>query len=277
MIEFMKNYLLNTWRNSITDWRFVAASLVSLSGVFFFVTKWHAAGYFSLFFALSIASIVSVQLFRDLSLITVGLFIMSFVPINTDISYQHMAVMGSAMIAIIALPYLISRYIYKDYAIHFPWHVQERWGKDKWLYLVFVGIIGYALLPFYMISTGVYMNWPAANSADEVIRLFLGTNALGIWDELFFICMVLVLLRRHFPFWQANILQAILFTSFLFELGFGAWGPYMIFVFALIQGLIFKQTQSLLYVVAVHLLFDLILFMVLIHAHNPTVFPLFIY
>ena len=277
MIEFMKNYLLKTWHSSVTDWSFVAAALVSLSGIFFFVTKWHAAGYFSLFFALSIASIVSTKLFRDLSLIAIALVIMSFVQINTDISYEHMLVMGSAMVAIIAIPYLISRYVYKDYAIHFPWHFREPWARDKWLYLAFVGVIGYAVLPFYMISTGVYMNWPAVSSADEVTRLFIGTNVLGIWDELFFICTVFVLLRRHFPFWQANMLQAILFTSFLFELGFGSWGPYMIFLFALIQGFIFMRTQSLLYIVTVHLLFDLIFFMVLIHAHNPTVFPIFIY
>lgn len=277
MIEFMKNYLLKTWHSSVTDWSFVAAALVSLSGVFFFVTKWHAAGYFSLFFALSIASIVGTKLFRDLSLIAIALAIMSFVPINTEISYEHMLVMGSAMVAIIAIPYLISRYVYKDYGIHFPWHFREPWGRDKWLYLAFVGVIGYAVLPFYMISTGVYMNWPAVSTADEVTRLFTGTNVLGIWDELFFICTVFVLLRRHFPFWQANMLQAILFTSFLFELGFGSWGPYMIFLFALIQGFIFMRTQSLLYIVTVHLLFDLILFMVLIHAHNPTVFPIFIY
>ncbi|MEO5691066.1 MAG: CPBP family glutamic-type intramembrane protease [Candidatus Saccharimonadales bacterium] len=121
------------------------------------------------------------------------------------------------------------------------------------------------------------MNWPAVSTANEVLRLFIGTNALGIWDELFFICTVLVLLRRHFPFWQANLLQAVLFTSFLYELGFGAWGPAMIFIFALIQGLIFKVTQSLPYIVMVHLLFDLVLFMVLLHAHNPNIFPIFIY
>lgn len=273
----MKSYFLRIWRSSVTDWRLVAGTLVSLSGVFFFVTKWHAAGYFSLFFALCIASIINSRLLRDLSLIAIGLVIMSFVQINTDISYEHMLVMGSAMVAIIILPYIISHHIYKDYAIHFPWHFREPWTRDKWLYLTLVGVIGYAVLPVYMITTGVYMNWPSVGSAEEVLRLFIGTNALGIWDELFFICTVLVLLRRHFPFWQANILQAVLFTSFLYELGFEAWGPYLIFVFALIQGTIFMRTQSLLYVVSVHLLFDLILFMVLLHAHNPRVFPIFIY
>lgn len=277
MTGSLKNYLQKTWHNGVYDWRLVAATMVSVSGFFFFGPKWYAAGYFGLIFALVIASIVSQKLFRDLSLVAIGLVIMSFIPINTDISYGHMAVMGTAMVAILLLPYLISRYVYKDYAIRFPWHNREVWGRDKWLYLVLVLVVGYSLLPFYMISTGVYMNWPAARSEDEIVRLFVGTNALGIWDELFFICTVLVLLARHFPFWQANILQAILFTSFLYELGFGAWGPYMIALFALIQGVIFMKTHSLLYVVTVHLLFDFILFLVLLHAHTREWLPIFVY
>lgn len=276
MTEFMKRLPLNNLR-SLFDWRFVSALLVSLSGVLFFVFKQNEAGYLLLFFALCSASIVDKKLFKDLLLLAIGLTIMSLVPINTDISYQHMAIMGSAMIAIVTIPYLISRYIYGDHTIRFPWHIREHWDKQKWLYLALVGVVGYAALPYYMITTGVYMNWPAATTSSEITRLFIGTNALGIWDELFFICTVLALLRRHFPFWQANILQAILFTSFLYELGFGSWGPYLIATFALIQGIIFKRTQSLLYIVTVHLLFDFILFLVLLHAHNRELFPIFVY
>lgn len=50
---------------------------------------------------------------------------------------------------------------------------------------------------------------------------------------------------------QANVLQAVLFTSFPFELGFQAWGPVMIHAFALVQGYIFQLTRSLTYVVCV--------------------------
>ena len=46
--------------------------------------------------------------------------------------------------------------------------------------------------------------------------------------------------------------------------------------FALIQGWIFRRTTSLTYVVAVHLLFDLFVFMVLVHAHDPSMFDIFI-
>ena len=63
--------------------------------------------------------------------------------------------------------------------------------------LVAVVALGYLVLPYYLITTGVYENWPAVSSAGEVGRLFLGTNALGIWDELFFVCTCFALLRRH--------------------------------------------------------------------------------
>ena len=101
-------------------------------------------------------------------------------------------------------------------------------------------------------------------------------NAVGIWDELFFICVVLALLRPHFPFWLANLLQAAVFVSFLWELGYRAWGPLLTIPFALIQGWIFRRTTSLTYVVAVHLLFDLFVFMVLVHAHDPSMFDIFL-
>jgi membrane protease YdiL (CAAX protease family) len=99
----------------------------------------------------------------------------------------------------------------------------------------------------------------------------VGVGAVGIWDELFFICTVFALLRRHFRFWQANALQAIVFVSFLWELGYQAWGPLLTIPFALLQGFIFMKTRSLAYVVTVHLLFDAVVFLVLVHAHNPGV------
>ena len=115
------------------------------------------------------------------------------------------------------------------------------------------------------------MNWPVVDSPELIARLFVGVGAVGIWDELFFICTVLALLRRHFPMWQANLLQAIVFVSFLWELGYQAWGPLLTIPFALLQGYIFVRTRSLAYVVTVHLLFDAVVFLVLVHAHNPGV------
>jgi len=134
---------------------------------------------------------------------------------------------------------------------------------------VLVLVLGWLILPFYFITSGVYMNWPVVDTPDLIARLFVGVGAVGIWDELFFICTVFALLRRHFADLSANLLQAIVFVSFLWELGYREWGPALTIPFALLQGYIFLRTRSLAYVVTVHLLFDAVVFAVLVHAHNP--------
>jgi membrane protease YdiL (CAAX protease family) len=257
--------------------KLVPAVLVSLSGFVGFALEQRLLALALLLTGLAVASVVDRRLLRDLSLIAVGVVLMGVVPITTDIGYEHMAVMGSAMIGAIAIPYALSRWVYKDRTVSFPLVRGHRWSRMERWWLVAVVVLGYLLLPVYMIPTGVYENWPAATDPDSIIRLFIGTNALGIWDELFFICTAFVVFRTHLPFWVANVLQAVLFTSFLWELGFHAWGPLLIFPFALVQGWIFTKTKSLTYVIIVHLTFDFVLFLVLLHAHTPEWFPIFLY
>ncbi|MDF2050996.1 CPBP family glutamic-type intramembrane protease [Arthrobacter sp. Cr_A7] len=255
----------------------IPAALVSASGFLLFVREDRLSGFLLLAVALGLAGFINRRLLIDLALIAVGLTAMSLVPITTDISTEHMAVMGTAMILAVGIPYAVSRFITRDHAIRFPIRSGQPWTRaEKW-YLPAVLVIGYALMPVYMIRTGVYNNWPAVSDVDGIARLFLGTNVLGIWDELFFICTAFTLFRRHLPDWQANLLQAVLFTSFLWELGFHAWAPFFIFPFALLQARLFTVTKSLSYIVSVHLLFDFVLFLVLIHAHNRAWIDIFLY
>jgi hypothetical protein len=252
-------------------------TLVSISGFVLFVLQQTIAGFGLLALALLLAAWIDAAVLRDLALIAVGLTAMSLVPVTTDISTEHMLVMGLGMVLAVGIPYVVSRFVFGDGAVRFPVLTGKPWTRaEKW-YLPAVVVMGYAVLPVYMVNTGVYRNWPAVSDPDGVARLFLGTNVLGIWDELFFICTVFALLRRHLPLAQANVLQAVLFTAFLWELGFRAWAPFFIFPFALLQALIFTRTKSLSYIVSVHLLFDFILFLVLIHAHNRAWIDIFIY
>ncbi|MEK0156985.1 CPBP family intramembrane glutamic endopeptidase [Arthrobacter oryzae] len=263
-------------RNAVSL-KLLPAALVSLSGFVLFVPEERIPGYGLLAVALTLAGFIDRALLRDLALIAAGLVAISLVPITTDISTGHMLVMGTAMIFAVGVPYAVSRFAFKDHAVRFPVLTGHPWTRaEKW-YLAAVVVMGYAVLPAYMVNTGVYNNWPAVSDPEGIFRLFLGTNALGIWDELFFICTVFALLRRHLPLAQANVLQAVLFTSFLWELGFHAWAPVFIFPFALLQAFIFTRTKSLSYIVAVHLLFDFVLFLVLLHAHNRAWIDIFVY
>ncbi|GAA2004717.1 type II CAAX endopeptidase family protein [Microbacterium ulmi] len=209
------------------------------------------------------------SLLRDLSLIAVGLLIVSAIPLAAELGNLAMLRFAVALGGAVAVPYFVSRFVFGDRAIRFPWRGGSRWSAFQWVWLVAVLVLGWLILPFYFITSGVYLNWPVVDTPELIARLFVGVGAVGIWDELFFVCTVFALLRRHFPDWQANILQSVVFVSFLWELGYRAWGPVLTVPFALLQGFIFLRTRSLAYVVTVHLLFDAIVFLVLVHAHNP--------
>lgn len=215
------------------------------------------------------------SLLRDLSLIAIGLGIVRLIPLAAELDNWAMLRFSLALGGAVAVPYLLSRFVYRDRATGFPWRGGGRWGPLHWGWLAGVLVLGWLILPFYFIGSGVYRNWPAVDTPDAIARLFVGVGAVGIWDELFFICTVFAVLLRHFPVWLANVLQATVFVSFLWELGYRAWGPLLTIPFALVQGAIFLRTRSLGYVVTVHLLFDAVVFAVLVHAHNPGLFDIF--
>ncbi|OAN43521.1 CPBP family intramembrane glutamic endopeptidase [Microbacterium sp. H83] len=216
------------------------------------------------------------SLTRDLALIALGMLIVSVIPLKAELDDLAMLRFTIVLGGAVAVPYLVSRFVFKDRAIGFPWRTRRRWGPLQWGWLVAVLVLGWLILPFYFITSGVYQNWPVVDTPDLIARLFVGVGAVGIWDELFFICTVFALLRRHFPDATANVLQAVVFVSFLWELGYREWGPLLTIPFALLQGSIFFRTHSLAYVVTVHLLFDAVVFAVLVHAHNPGLLPIFL-
>lgn len=249
----------------------VPALLVCAAAPAFFVLLVPWLGWLLLAAGLVIAAVLPgrASLLRDLSLIAIGLLIVSSIPLAAQLDNAAMLRFTLALGGAVVVPYVVSRWVYRDRAIRFPWRGGGRWGRLHWSWLVAVLVLGWLILPFYFISSGVYQNWPVVDTPELIARLFVGVGAVGIWDELFFICTVFALLRRHFPDALANVLQTIVFVSFLWELGYREWGPVLTIPFALLQGWIFLRTHSLAYVVTVHLLFDAVVFAVLVHAHNP--------
>ena len=263
---------------SVHPGKLVSAALVSASGVLLFGFQINIAGYATLVASLVVAAFVDRDLLRHLALIVAGLFIISLVPLNADLSLGHMAAMGTALALAVIVPWVVGRFVYRERIIRFPMLTGRKWSLAAKLYLPGVVILGYFILPVYLIGSGAYLNWPDASGDSSVFwRLFIGVNSVGIWDELFFICTTYTLLRQHFPNWLANILQAVIFTSFLWEIGYTGWGPFLTFPFALLQGYTFTLTKSFSYVVSVHLLFDLVLFLALVHAHNRDWLAIFLY
>ncbi|WP_430646196.1 CPBP family intramembrane glutamic endopeptidase [Agromyces sp. GXS1127] len=259
----------------------IPAVLVCSAAVLLFGFQLRLPGYAMLVVGLVIAWLVdrsgrTERLLPDLALIAIGQAIISTISLKAELTNGAMVRFAVVLGLAVAVPFLISRFLYRERVIRFPWRTGRRWTRTQWLYLIFVTFAGWLILPFYFITSGVYQNWPTVTEPNEIARLFVGVNAVGTWDELFFICTVFALLRRHFPTWQANLLQAIVFVSFLWELGYQSWGPLLTIPFALIQGYTFKLTKSLTYVLIVHLLFDAVVFCVIVYAHNgwPAIFPL---
>ena len=256
--------------------KLVPAAIVVTSAIPLYGFENRFVGYPWLAVGLLIAFLVDRELLRDLALIAAGLLIVSSVSVKADISWGNIAVLGVVLSAAVIVPFAIDRFVYKRRAIRFPWRGGVPWTRWEKVYLFAVPFLGWLILPFYFISSEVYLNWPRVVETSEVLRLFIGVNAVGTWDELFFICTCYALLMRHFRPWMANILQSIIFVSFLWELGYQSWGPLLTIPFALLQGYIFTRTKSLTYVLIVHLLFDLVVFLVIVHAHNPGALPIFI-
>ncbi|WCD92461.1 CPBP family intramembrane glutamic endopeptidase [Microbacterium sp. nov. GSS16] len=284
-----------------TAWRSIPpAALVCAAAPAFFVLGWTWAGWLLIIFGLGTAALIERRsprsiavsvghrpdrvirerrvpsLTRDLALIAIGMLIVHAISLEAQLDDLSMLRFTLALGGAVLAPYLLSRFAFRDRAISFPWRTGRRWAPWQWVWLIGVLVLGWLILPFYFITSGVYHNWPVVDTADLIARLFVGVGAVGIWDELFFICTVFALLRRHMPALSANVLQMIVFVSFLWELGYRAWGPVLTIPFALLQGWIFLRTHSLAYVVTVHLLFDAVVFAVLVHAHNPGLLPFFL-
>lgn len=222
-----------------------------------------------------LAVVVDRVLARSLVPVGIGLVLLGSTPLEADLSDPGMVRFALILTAAVVVPTLLARRFVARDAISFPVRGTP-WTMSRWIYLGAVIVIGYLVLPFYFIGSGTYRNWPDVEDANQIARLFLGVNFVGIWDELFFVCIVFTLYRRHVRLWLANLLQATIFVSFLWELGYRSWGPALTIPFALVQGWIFAATASLGYVVTVHLIFDAIIFMILVHAHNPELFDIFV-
>ncbi|RZS59084.1 CAAX prenyl protease-like protein [Microcella putealis] len=256
--------------------KLLPAAIVATSAIPLFGFENRLIGYPWLVIGLIVAFVVDRELMRDLGIIAAGLIVVSTVSVKADISWPNFFLLGFVLSLAVAVPFVLDRVVLKRRVIRFPWRSGQKWQPWEKSYLFAVPFLGWLILPFYFISSGAYLNWPKVDEASEVARLFVGVNAVGIWDELFFICTCYVLLLRHFPVLVANILQSIIFVSFLWELGYQAWGPLMTIPFAMLQGWIFHRTKSLTYVIIVHLLFDLVVFLAIVHAHNPGALPIFL-
>ncbi len=213
---------------------------------------------------------------RNIALLYAVAALLGITPINTTINFSHGLAMGIPLFLVVFGPYYISKHVYKNNLVRFPFGRGREWKSREIFYVVFTLVVGFLILPSMLRSGGSYLNWEIEPGAWNLINSYVGLNVVGFWDELFFVSVCLGIFRKNLRFWVANVAQAVFFTSFLFALGFQGWCPLVIFPFALTQGYIFKKTDSLLYVLTIHLTLDLILHLTLVYLHYPDWLPFFV-
>jgi hypothetical protein len=175
-------------------------------------------------------------------------------------------------VGILLVPALLARHWLRT-PLDYSWF-RGRWSLKMWLWLPagFALAFGLMWVYFNVLTPTLHHSWPLPLTGDRteaMWRLFWGCNFVGIWDELAFINFVFVMLGRHFRFGEANLAQAVFFTSFLHEMAFVGWGPVVIYGFALVQGLTYSRTRSLFYIVILHLMIDSILFYMIANRWYP--------
>jgi len=196
--------------------------------------------------------------------------LLAFAPIETDTSNRGFLVLGSFFLAVVLLPGLILGRTDPG-VIRFR-IVPRRLRKLDLLYTAVAIPLAWGIVTFYFrVNPYLPTHWvlPATRDTNAVWRLFGGINSVGIWDELFFVNTVFAILRSIFPFRIANAAQAVLYTSVLFDMAFTGIGPVVVYLFAWTQGAMFEASESLLFVLLVHLIVDFFLFTAIVHSYYP--------
>ncbi len=235
---------------------------------------WHFLGWPLLVTSLALAwRTAQVNWFRTTVLLAYLITVLFFTRIDGDTSDSHVLELALMLgVGILLIPALLAKYWLKE-SLDYSWF-QGRWSLRMWLWIPLGFVLAFTFLWFYFHrwTPTLHHSWPLPLEGPRVEalwRLFWGCNFVGVWDELAFINFVFVLLSRHFRFREANLAQAIFFTSFLHEMAFVGWGPVVIFAFALVQGLTYRRTRSLFYIVILHLMIDSVLFFMIANRWYP--------
>jgi len=207
---------------------------------------------------------------RRMGVLLACTLLLGFAPIDTDTGDAHFLHLGAYFAAAVLVPGLVL-------ALTDPGVIHSRLLPDRIRFRDFayvavsVPAAMAALRLYFQLSPEVARNWvlPDAPQSDALWRLFLGINAVGIWDELFFVNTSYVILRSIFPFHVANLAQAALYTAVLYDMAFTGFGPVFVFIFALTQGALFERAENLITVLMVHIIVDFFLFQEIVASYYP--------
>ena len=195
---------------------------------------------------------------RRFAVLIVCTALLTVAPIATSTDTIPALTLGVFLVAVIVLPHWALAPPRDSRVIQYQW-LPKHWSRLEVAYVLLSIPLAWAGLRLYFtLSPEVPFNWtlPALPNDDSLLRLFFGINAVGIWDELFFINTVYAVLRSLFPFWTANLASSVFYVAVLNDMAFTGWGPVFVGILAITQGVMFERSKTLIYVLIVHLIVD---------------------
>lgn len=252
------------------------ASLITLASLLATTVLWTALDAwlwgvaFALVFALALTRETPYRQKRYLAL-AAPLLLLALTPITTDTSPRGFAFLGTSFTVALLLPTLIL-WRERPHPVTFAFWPKRPEPLDILYTLLAVPLAwGAFRLYFGVLSPAVPFNWslPLEPDTGELLRLFVGINLVGVWDELFFVSVGYAVLRQLFGARTANLAQAVIYTTVLWTMAFRGVGPLFVYPFALTQGAMFERSRVLLWVLIAHLIVDYFLFQAIITAYYP--------
>ena len=211
------------------------------------------------------------RLRKNLGILLGCIAVLAFAPIDTGLDARHMAILALCFAGVILGPIVVTGVLAPGELRWRFW--PPRFSKRDVIYTAISIPLAWLVIDayFFHLNPDLAAHWmlPASYNLSSVRRLVVGINCVGIWDELFFVNTVYGLLRGVFPARVANAAQAVVYTSVLHDMAFTGHGVWIVYLFALTQGVMYEKSRVLLWVLAVHLIVDLWLVLAILQWHYP--------
>ena len=210
------------------------------------------------------------KLRRRIGMLLGCILILAICDIHTTIDDRNIWQVGIPFGLVVFVPALLQHWGDRGVIRFRFW--PEVWHPRDVIYALISVPLAWLVLKFYWwCNPDLYTHWSLPKDPDPaaIQRLFLGINAVGIWDELFFVNTVFALLRSLFSYRVANAFQAVVYASVLYDMAFTGIGPLILVAFAWTQGAMFERSENLLFVLFVHLVVDFFLVAAIVGSYYP--------
>lgn len=215
------------------------------------------------------------KLRRRMGILMGCIILLAAIDINPSLSNENFIGLSIPFTIVIVVPYVLQFFGDKGVIRYRFWPVH--WRKIDIIYTILSIPLAWLVLKGYewgnreFFDNELFKQWymPPEADAGEIRRLFIGINLVGIWDELFFVNTCFAMLRSLFKYPLANAMQAVIYTSVLFDMAFVGCGFFIVFIFAWTQGAMFEKSEALLWVLIVHLIVDYFLVAFIVQAYYP--------